>query len=413
MHQRHSKDLDLSKKFDFSPSTSDGIYLYSKDGRKVLDFSNNFGINSFTNNFNIIENSIINQLLHGFLFQSSEFRSNVAEKLEDILCKLAGFSENCNKNDDNSEKKSMALFFNSISDANECAIKIARNRYNKLCERNYNEIIFFDGANHGNSIAMLSATQNNVNFEPRLSGFKSVIINDITSVEKQKNEHTCAVMLETVQYSNGIIACDKEFLQKLRKLCTKHEIMLILDETHCGCCRSGTFFAYEQYGILPDVVTISSGFCGGFPLSCCIVNSEMAKFAKSLNKTENDVIGNELFYNIADNIINEMSNQNFLNNIIKISQLFKTYLEELAEKYKNVIKSVNIFGLMISIEIEESIKNYRLANFFLSNGLMTKVANNGNVLLFFPPLNIDEKQIKEAINIISISIEEILIIERY
>ena len=392
---------------------SDGIYLYSKDGRKVLDFSNNFGLNSFTNNFNIIEKSIINQLHHGFLFQSNEFRSNTAEKLEDNLCKLAGFSENCNKNDNNDEKKSRALFFNSISEANECAVKIARNRYNKLCDRNYNEIILFDGANHGSSIAMLSATQNNVNFEPRLSGFKHAVINDINSVEKQINEHTCAVMLETIQYSNGVISCNKEFLQKLRKLCTKHEIMLILDETHCGCCRSGTFFAYEQHGILPDAVTLSSGFCGGFPLSCCIVNNEMAKFAKNFNETENNVIGNELFYNIANNIINEMSDKNFLNNIIKISQLFKTYLEGLAEKYKNVIKSVNIFGLMINIETEESIKNYRLANFFLSNGLMTKVANNDNVLLFFPPLNIDEKQIKEVIDIISISIEEILIIERY
>lgn len=411
MYQKHNENLGFSKKSDFLPSRSDGVYFYSKDGRKVLDFSNNFGLNSFTNNFNIIEKSIINQLHHGFLFQSSEFCSDVAQKLEGNLCKLAGFNENCNKDDD--KKKSRALFFNSISEANEYAVKIARNRYNKLCDRNYNEIIFFNGADHGNSIAMLSATNDNINFEPRLSGFKHAIINDITSVEKQINEHTCAVMLETIQYSNGIIACDKDFLQKLKKLCTKHEIMLILDETRCGCCRSGTFFAYEQYGILPDAVTLSSGFCGGFPLSCCIVNDEMVKFIKDFDEIKNNnVIGNELFYSVANNIINEMSDQNFLNNIIKMSKLFKTNLEELAEKYKNVIKFVNTSGLMISIKIEDSVKNYRLAEFFLSNGLMTKVANN-NILLFFPPLNIGEKQIKEATDIISTSIEEIQIIERY
>ena len=387
-------------KIDFSPVKSDGFYLYNEKGEKIIDFSCNSGQISLLNSTSVIEKSIIEQLHRGILSQSELFYNKKAHELSKKLCDLAGFNH-----------FSTTLFYNSISEANECAIKIARTRYNKLCERDYNEIICFEGSNHGNSISTLSASKTKSDFSPLLKGFKNAQVNNIFSVEKLISEHTCAIMIETVQYKNGIIACEKEFLQKLKKLCLKHEILLIFDETHCGLDRSGTFFAYSKYGIIPDIVTLSN-FCGGYPLSACIVNEENIEFIN--NKEENTANGNALSFNIAEHVLQEMIKPDFLKNIEKISKMFEINLAIIAEKYTDVIQSVNVIGLMIGIKLRDNIKNYRLAEILLSNGLVVEITDdNDNEILLFPPLNINEDYAKKALKIILISIKEISIIESY
>lgn len=406
---RNNDILGVDKKFNFSPKYSDGFYLYDDKKQKVLDFATIFGSLPLGHSSQIIEKALISQLHCGFLSYSNTLYNDVAEKLSNKLCELAGFYEYKNQTIDVNGK---SLFFNSATDANECAIKLARKRYNLLCDREYNEIICFKNSNHGNSITTLSASSNNtktISFKPLQNCFKFADINNISSVESLINEHTCAVMLETIQTDQEVVCCNDDFLKKLRQLCTKHEIALILDETHCCSGRSGTFFAYEKSGIKPDIVTISGGFVGGLPFSACIANNQITEFLQFSDFGTSD--GNILLCNIGLKVINEINNIDFLDNVKKNGQLLKQYLEQICKRYSDIAYTVNGMGLMLGLKIRNEVNATKLSEILLSNGLLVEQINN--TLLFFPPLNIGEQQIKEAIKILITSIEEISVIERY
>lgn len=397
----------------FSPVRSNGFYLHDRDGHEVLDFSNNFGSISIGHLPLTIEKKIISQIHHGFLSQSGRFYNEGLNRLSDKLCRMAGFVKE-EKGYGNLITTGDVLFYNSVTDANECAVKLARKRYNILCDRVYNEVISFKNSNHGTSITMLSASKNNKNsifFSPLSNGFKLAEMNNIKSVENLICEHTCAIIVETIQYNNGIVACDFEFLKALKELCEKHEIALILDETRCGCGRSGTFFAYEKYDIKPDIVTIANGLANGLPLSACIVNNEILKFLD----VDDDVFsfnGNSLLCNVANSVIEEIVDKEILQNVDEIGKLFTIYLEKITKDHDDAISSISNVGLAINVKLRDDINHNKFANILLSNGLACEVVSDNNIL-FFPPLNVDVGDIKKAIEIIDISLDEISIIERY
>ena len=350
---------------------------------------------------------MINNLHSGILSQNNAFLNSEKEKLTKKLCSLVGFT------DEYLNANGSVVFSNSPSEANENAIKIVRNRYNKLCDRDYSEVICFQNCFHGNSISTISANGNDdeiKEIDPSLQGFQVAEFNNIKSVEELITEDTSAVMIEPVQFSNGIDVCDYKFLKELRELCTYHKIGLIIDETTCGGGKVGSILAIQDYNIKPDIITIGSGFAGGIAFSATIVCKDFSQF---IVKDRHQVFQqNTLLYSLANDILDEVDSATFLQKVEKNGELLKSKLEILQKQYNNIIQSVSGFGLMISVKIRDEIPATRFSKLLLSNGLCVSLLQD-NKIGIFPPLIINEEDIQTAYDIILTTIEELAIIERY
>ena len=399
---------DENSSFNFQPIKGNGVYLYDKDGHKVIDFAGgNFGNNILGYSNPVVEKCIINNLHSGILSQNNEFLNDKKEKLTKKLCSLAGFT------DEYLNANGSVIFSNSSSEANENAIKIVRNRYNKLCDRDYSEVICFKNCFHGNTISTISANGNDdeiKEIDPSLQGFQVAEFNNIKSVEELITEDTSAVMIEPVQFSNGIEVCDYSFLKELRELCTYHKIGLIIDETTCGGGKVGSILAIQDYNIKPDIITIGGGFAGGMPFSATIVCNDFLQFIVQNRYT--DFQQNTLLYSLVSNILDEIDTAPFLQKVEKNGELLKSKLEILQKQYNNILQSVSGIGLMISIKIRDEIPAIRFAKLLLSNGLCVSLLQE-NKIGIFPPLIITEEGIQIAYDIILSTIEELSIIERY
>ena len=406
-----------NKIYDFDISRADDVYLFGNNvdnekNDKVLDFSCGIGGNVLGYNNRIVDNAIVSQINRGFLGVSNSIKNIYTEELANKLCNIAGFIKQNKGGQEDIDGK--VIFCNSASDANECAIKTARRRYNTLCDRRYSEIICFQNAFHGNTITTISTTKKNKNtigFDPLLSGFKVAKYNDIASVKNLITEHTSAVMIEPIQYQYGIKVCEIDFLQQLKKVCLENEIVLIVDETKCGCGRSGDYFAFEKSGIIPDLITFSSSVANGFPICGCIVKNDVMEFMPS--NCEFDLFcENALGAKIASAVIEEVYNEDFLLNVKLQGEYFEKLLKHLKRKYNLVIQKICCGGLMASLKLYDEISNEGFARILFANGLLSCVGDNNNVL-FFPPLNIAKQQINEAIMAIETSIQQVQLLERY
>ena len=394
--------------YHFEPKKGCGSYLYNNTGDKILDFSTNVGKNILGYAHPSIEKAIIEQLKVGLYSQPKNLINSMELNLKNKLCRLAGFSSLNVDNDIIGD----VVFTNSAIEANTIAMQIARIRYNKLCDRDYNEIICLHGSNHKNLLFNNNISSVNSSDKPETTfpWFKYAEINNIQSVERMITEHTCAIMIETVQYNNGIKACDQLFLKQIRELSTKHEILLIIDETYCGGGRTGTFFTYQKYGIIPDIVTVSSGIAGGFPLSACILNKKYIKYTPLT--TYNGYDGGQLLLHISDAVIDIITNDKTIANIDLTAKVFSNYLKQIEKRYANIIQSCNSYGLAASIKLCHHINCRKFAQILFSNRLLVDCIGTDTVLLS-PPLTVSVEETKIAIKTIALSLEEIAIIERY
>ena len=384
-----SSILDVYSRYNFMPVKAKGVYLYDKNGKKVLDFLGGVAVNVLGYKNKIIENAIKKQIKRGFYSQSNYYYNNEAEELAKKLCKISGI------------ENGKVFFQNSGAEANECAIKIARKWFNETHNTNYNEIICMTNAFHGRTLGTISATMREKlthGFEQLLEGFKIAEFNNIESVKQAINENTCAIMLETIQGEGGILPCDKKFLQDVRQLCNEKNILLILDEIQCGNGRTGKYFAYQHYGILPDILTIAKGLAGGLPIGACIVKDEIGKYMTK-GSHGSTFGGNALCCCAGNACINELSKQQFLSNVEKMGQYFMTELEKIIANFPNILKSVSGLGLMLGVSVDNKIEAKKVAEKLLENGLSCCTAG-GNQIRFLPPLIIKKQHIDEAIKII-------------
>lgn len=393
-----NKDLKLLK---FFPTRTSGIYIFDKIGNKKIDLSSNliFGYNN-----KLTEKSIIKTLNSTILNHSNIILNQNVDILKAHLYDIAGF--NC-RGEKKIDCNNNVEFCNSSTETIETAIKIARKRYNILCERKYNEIICFKDCDYGNSITTISASnKQDTNIEPLMNCFKFAKFDNIKSVDKLITEHTSAVLLQTIQFKNGINKPSIYFLQQLRKLCTKHEILLILDETKCGCGKTGTFFEYEKYNILPDIVCISNDFAGGFDFGACIISNEITKYIdKNCNKVNN------LYINISQEYLNILSSYNFLQKVEEFEEKISISFDDLLS-YDKIINKIDVYGLFCIIQLQSNINNEQFAKILFSNDLIVECIDDNCLKLNFPIICTNQ-EIKQIIDIIKISMEEIFIIERY
>uniref|UniRef100_A9AAK5 Acetylornithine aminotransferase n=1 Tax=Methanococcus maripaludis (strain C6 / ATCC BAA-1332) TaxID=444158 RepID=A9AAK5_METM6 len=354
-----------------------GMSVFDTEGKEYLDFLAGIGVNNVGHCHPKVVETIKNQA--ETLIHISNIYYNVPQiELAKKLVNLSGLDK--------------AFFCNSGAEANEAAIKLAR-RYGKTKGKE-GEIITMEHAFHGRTLTTITATPKakyQEGFEPLPKGFTYIPFNDIEALKAGISEKTAAIMIEPVQGEGGIHPAEKEYLKAVRKLCDENSIVLIFDEVQCGMGRTGTIFAYEQYGVIPDIVTLAKGLGGGFPIGAMIAKTEIADaFTPGSHGTTFG--GNPLACASSSAAIDVISG--LLENTLEMGEYFRTELKKLEEKYE-FIKEVRSLGLMVGIEL--TFNGSDIVSKMFEKGFLINCTSD-TVLRFLPPLIVEKEHIDSMIS---------------
>ena len=380
--------LNVYNRFNVSFVKGKGVYLYDDQGNEYLDFVSGIAVNCLGHAHPVIANALKKQgetLIH----ISNLYYSDAQTKLVDKLTGLSGHER--------------VFFSNSGTEAIELAIKIAR-KYGNNIDKNKTEIIYMKDSFHGRSTGSLAITgqkKYQEPFEPLMPNVTECLFNNIEDLKSKVNQNTCAVILEPVQGESGIQTASPEFLKALKELCSENNALLIFDEIQCGIGRMGTLFAYEQLGVVPDIVTIAKALGGGVPIGACLTKGKA-----------NDVMvpgdhgstygGNPLVCAVAYDVLTELVDNKVIAGVKAKGEYAIEKLNKLKEKYK-LIEEIRGTGLLIGIKLDESVAARDFANTAFENKFLLVPAGN-NVLRYFPPLNVTLEEIDKSIE----KMEEIL-----
>ena len=374
--------LGVYNPFDIEIDHGDGVYLYSSQGTRYLDFTSGIGVTCLGHSHPALVNAIKDQ----------------AEKVWHCsnIFKIKGQQNVANKLVSNSFASNV-FFCNSGSEATETSIKVARKYFFEKGLKDKNRIITFEGAFHGRTIASLFAANNPSHIEgfgPKVDGFDQVPFGDHDALIGAINKKTAAIMVETIFGEGGIRVIPNDCLQGLRKLCDEKNILLILDEVQCGLGRTGKLFAFEWAKIKPDIVPIAKGIGGGFPIGACLLNKKTASVMKP-GSHGSTFGGNPLAMSVASVVLDYVMNKDFLKNIIDISKYLRTKLDqEIINKFPHLIIGLRGKGLMLGLEAKVS--NEILIKEMIKEKLLTVKASQ-NIIRFLPPLILEKKHVDEAI----------------
>ena len=290
------------------------------------------------------------------------------------------------------------IFQNSGAEATEAAIKVARRYFFSIGKPNKNRIICIKNSFHGRTLAAIYASGSKKmtqGFGPKVPGFDHFEFGDHKKLKKLINKNTAAIMIETIMGEGGIKVIPNWCIKEIRKLCNKHQILLILDEVQCGIGRTGKFFAFEHSKVKPDIVPIAKGIGGGFPIGAVLMTKKIAK-AMVPGTHGSTFGGNPLAMSVGNAVLDQINN-NLLKNVNLMSDYFFLKLNQIKTKYPNIIKEVRGVGLLIGIQL------FNDQSFFIKklmdNKLLTIRAAE-NVIRILPPLNVKKKEINLALKII-------------
>lgn len=294
------------------------------------------------------------------------------------------------------------FFGNSGTEAVEGAMKLARKWASEKGKGG--KIITMDGSFHGRSLAAITATgqkKYRKGFDPLPGGFDTVPFNDLEAVRKKIDKDTCAVMIEPVQGEGGIHVASKEYLQGLRDLCDKKEALLIFDEIQCGMGRTGSFFAYQSYEVVPDVITIAKAMGGGFPIGAFLAREEIAKVFKP-GDHGSTFGGNPMATAAALATVSSILEEGLPERAREMGY-FMTGL--IGERTQNIglVREIRGRGLMIGVELKDKGKD--VVNRMFEKGVLAN-CTAGNVVRFLPPLNIPEEDLRHGVDIFVESLKE-------
>lgn len=372
-------------RYDVALKSGKGAIAYDENGKKYIDVSSGIGVNSLGYCNDGWVEAVAKQagtIQHMSNYFYSEQSSNLAEK----LCTLTGLSKVC--------------FGNSGAEANECAIKIARKYSFDKYGEGRNEIITLKNSFHGRTVTTLSATGQDVfhnYFFPFTEGFSYVEAGDMNALKNTANKNTCAVMLELIQGEGGVNILDTSYVQSLVKFCNENDILVIVDEVQTGVGRTGKLFAFENYEILPDLVTVAKGIGGGLPIGLCMCGEKLKDVMSP--STHGTTFGaNPVVCAGANYVLDTITADGFLDEVNKKG----AYIEEKVSKFKNV-KNVRRMGLMIGIEFENG-NAHDIAVKCVENGLLIITAKD--LLRMLPPLVITYDEIDEALKILETTLKE-------
>lgn len=370
-------------RYQISLDRGEGVHLYDADGKEYVDFG--AGIAVFALGYNNKEyNDALKAQIDKLIHTSNYFYNEPAAKAAKAITEVSGMDR--------------VFFTNSGTEAIEGAIKLAKKCAYLKDGSTDHEIIAMQHSFHGRSMGALAVTGNRhyqEAFGPMIPGIKFAQYNNLVSVEELVNDKTCAIIFETVQGEGGIYPAKPEFIKGVRKLCDEKGILLILDEIQCGMGRTGTMFAYEQYGVKPDILTVAKALGCGVPVGAFLAREEVAK-ALVPGDHGTTYGGNPLACAAAVKVLELFKKQNVLDNVKKVSAYLEKKLDEIVAEYDYVVERRGL-GLMQGLEINTDVKDLKkVIAACLDNGLILFTAGT-NVIRFVPPLVISEADVDEMI----------------
>ena len=368
----------------------DGVRLYDTDGKEYLDFG--AGIAVFALGYNNKEyNDALKAQIDKLVHTSNYFYNEPAAKAAKALTAASGMDR--------------VFFTNSGTEAVEGAIKLAK-KYAYLKDGSTDhEIIAMEHSFHGRSMGALAVTGNKhyqEAFGPMIPGIRFAQFNNLDSVKELINDKTCAVIFETIQGEGGVYPAKKEFIEGVRKLCDEKGILLILDEIQCGMGRSGSMFAYQQYGVKPDIVTSAKALGCGVPIGAFMATEQVAK-ALVPGDHGTTYGGNPLACAAAVEVFRLFEKLNVTDNVKNVGKYLETQLKSLVEEY-DVVKAQRGMGLIQGIELTVNPKDV-IAK-CLDNGLILFSAGT-NVIRFVPPLVITREDVDQMMARLKKALDEV------
>ncbi len=359
----------------------DGVYLYDREGKKYLDFG--AGIAVFALGYNNKKyNDAIKAQVDNLIHTSNYFYNEPAIKAAKAITEASGMDR--------------VFFTNSGTEAIEGAIKLAK-KYYYLKHNNSTdgEIIAMEHSFHGRSMGALAVTGNKhyqEAFGPMIPGIKFAKFNNIESVKALVNDKTAAILFETVQGEGGVYPAKESFIKEVRKLCDEKGILLILDEIQCGMGRTGSMFAYQQYGVCPDILTSAKALGCGIPVGAFLAKEEVAN-ALVPGDHGTTYGGNPLATAATNAVLDIFKEDNVLENVKTVGAYLEKRLEELVGEFDCVVERRGM-GLMQGLQL--SINPKDVISKALDNGLILFSAGT-NVIRFVPPLVITKENVDEMI----------------
>ncbi|HFU4496800.1 TPA: acetylornithine transaminase [Streptococcus suis] len=350
-------------------------YLVDKEGNFYLDFSSGIGVTNL--GFHKQVKQAVSEQLEAIWHSPNLYQNSLQEKVADLLI---------------GDEDYLAFFCNSGAESNEAAIKLARKFSGK------SDIITFKQSFHGRTFGAMSATGQEkiqLGFGPLVEGFHYAIYNDLEFVKQLVTENTAAVMLELVQGEGGVIPAEKDFVAELAHYCKEQGLLLIVDEVQTGIGRTGTLFAYQQYGISPDIITLAKGLANGLPVGAMLGKSALGT-AFTYGSHGTTFGGNKLVLSSSKAVL-EILTEDFLAKVrVKASYL----QDQLAKQLGNLptVVAIRGLGLMLGIQVTGDLGT--IVTQARKNGLIVLTAGS-DVIRLLPPLTITEEEIERAVSILA------------
>ena len=360
----------------------DGVYLYDTDGKKYLDFAAGIAVQALGYHYPGYDEALkaqIDKLMH----TSNLYYNEPAAEAADKLVRMSGMSR--------------VFFTNSGTEAIEGAIKAAR-KYAWLKDgKNDHEIIAMNHSFHGRSMGALSVTGNEkyqAPFRPLIGGIRFADYNDLDSVKAQFNEHTCAVILETIQGEGGIYPATEEFLKGVKALCEEHDALLILDEIQCGMGRSGYLFAWQEYGVKPNIMTCAKALGCGVPVGAFVLDEKTASGSLVPGDHGTTYGGNPFVCAAVSKVLDIFEQDAIVDHVKEVGAYLEGKLDALVDKYdciaarrgKGLIQGLVIQGRPVGEVVLKS----------MDEGLIVITAGS-DVLRLVPPLVITKDHVDEMV----------------
>jgi len=360
----------------------EGVYLYDKEGNKYLDFTAGIAVNALGYNYPEFSEALkeqVSKLIHA----SNLYYYEIQAKLSKLLI---------------SNSYADKIFYsNSGAEANEGAIKLAKKYFKEKGEERY-EIITAKNSFHGRTLKTLAATgqeKYHKPYTPIPQGFKYVPYNDLAAIKEAIDDKTAAIMLELIQGEGGVNPATQEYIEGVRELCDQEGILLIFDEIQTGIGRTGSLFAYEEYGIEPDILTLAKALGNGVPIGAFLAKDGVAQAFKP-GDHGSTFGGNPLACQAAYTTLSIILNQGVLDNAKDVGSYFYNRLLELKEKY-DFIKELRGMGLILGLELDMEAKE--IVKKMLDNGILVLTAGK-KVLRFLPPLVINIEDVDQVIGVL-------------
>ena len=377
--------LPTYNRADIAFVRGEGPYIFAEDGSRYLDFGAGVAVNALGHAHPKLVAALTGQaqrLWHTSNYYRVAGQETLSKRLVD-----ATFADT-------------AFFGNSGAEAIECAIKMARRYHYVNGEAERFQIITFEGAFHGRTLAAIAAGGQEKyleGFGPKVQGFDQVPLNDLPALEAAITPATAALLIEPIQGEGGIHVAAPEFLRALRRLCDERGMLLIFDEIQSGVGRTGKFFAHEWAGVAPDIMAVAKGIGGGFPMGVCLATAEAAK-AMTAGTHGSTFGGNPLGMAVGNAVLDVVLAPGFLEHVEKIANYFRQQLAGLIAEYPGVFEELRGTGLMLGLKLKVPAGDFitRLR----AHGMLAIPAGD-NVMRLLPPLIVEEEHVREAMRLLS------------